>query len=195
MKISLALDTATNRTIMALLNGDQLIWSESHDGATEHTETLIKLITEATKKFKNIDQVIVGMGPGPFTGLRAGIAFAQSFAFARGLPIFGVCSLDAIAAPINDEEFIVATDARRKEIYWARYLNGKRVGDPQVTSITELPKLPIFGEGAFKYLLTTDVKHAYPKLISFPHLQNVNQPMYLRHPDAVPPKEFKSVNS
>ena len=48
---------------------------------------IFKLITEATKKVKNIDQVIVGMGPGPFTGLRAGIAFAQSFAFARGLPI------------------------------------------------------------------------------------------------------------
>ena len=180
MKITLALDTATNRTIMALLNGDQLIWSESHGGATEHTETLIKLITEANKKVKNIDQVIVGMGPGPFTGLRAGIAFAQSFAFARGLPIFGVCSLDAIAAPINDQEFIVATDARRKELYWAHFKSGKRISGPNVSSQAELPKVKTY--------------YGFPDLTYFPKLKETNEvtePLYLRHPDAVPTAERK----
>ena len=192
-KITLAIDTATSRTQFALIKDGEFIWEEFEDGATTHGDVIAKFGRIAAKE--RIDQVIVGMGPGPFTGLRTGIIFARSFAFARSIPIQGVCSLDAIAYGIDSPEFLVATDARRKEIYWARYLNGKRVVDPQVTSITELPKLPIFGEGAIKYLLTTDVKHAYPKLISFPHLQNVNQPMYLRHPDAVPPKEFKSVNS
>lgn len=178
MKITLALDTATNRTILAILNGDQLIWSKYHDGATEHTETLIKLITEAMKQVKNIDQVIVGMGPGPFTGLRAGIAFAESFAFARGLPIYGVCSLDAIAAPIKDSEFIVATDARRKELYWAHYKFGKRISGPNVSSPNELPMIKTYYE--------------FPNLMYFPKLKETNEvkkPLYLRHPDAKPTSE------
>ena len=177
MKITLSIDTSTNRTMVALLNGEELIWSESHDGATEHTETLIRLIGEATKQVKNIDQVIVGMGPGPFTGLRAGIAFAQSFAFARGIPVIGVCSLDAIAAPIKDEEFIVATDARRKELYWAHYKDGARVSGPNVSSPDQLPQIKTY--------------YQFPELTSFPKLKKVDEPLYLRHPDAIPTAERK----
>jgi len=81
-------------------------------------DVLAKFGAKAAKE--RIDQVIVGMGPGPFTGLRTGIVFAQSFAFAQGLPIHGVCSLDALAFGIELPEFIVATDARRKELYWAK---------------------------------------------------------------------------
>jgi tRNA threonylcarbamoyl adenosine modification protein YeaZ len=128
------------------------------------------------------------MGPGPFTGLRTGIVFAQSFAFAQGLPIHGVCSLDALAIGIELPEFIVATDARRKELYWAKYVNGARIGNPQVSLPAEIPNLsntPIFGEGALKYSLTSSIEHLYPNLISFPNLSAVDKPMYLRHPDAV----------
>lgn len=184
MKMTLAIDTATARTQFALIKGDQLIWQEIEDGATTHGDVLAKFGARAAKE--RIDQVIVGMGPGPFTGLRTGIVFAQSFAFARGLPIHGVCSLDAIAHEIGLSEFIVATDARRKELYWARYIDGKRTGEPLVTSPSEIPELPIFGEGAVKYSLTSDDQHLYPKLISFPLLDHVNEPMYLRHPDAIP---------
>ena len=183
MKITLAIDTATARTQFALLKGDNLLWLEVEDGATTHGDVLAKFGAKAAKE--NIDQVIVGMGPGPFTGLRTGIVFAKAFAFAQGLPIHGICSLDAIAHGIDLPEFIVATDARRKELYWAKYVNGKRVGEPQVTAPTEIPTLPIFGEGALKYSLTTDTEHLYPKLNSFPHLVQVDEPMYLRHPDAV----------
>ena len=183
MKITLAIDTATARTQFALLKGDELIWQEIEDGATTHGDVLAKFGALAAKE--NIDQVIVGMGPGPFTGLRTGIVFARSFAFAQGLPVHGICSLDAIAFGIDLPEFVVATDARRKELYWAKYVNGTRVGEPMVTAPSELPKLPTFGEGALKYSLTSDTTHLYPKLISFPKLVQVDDPMYLRHPDAV----------
>ena len=183
MKTTLAIDTATARTQFAILKGDTLLWQEIEDGATTHGDVLAKFGALAAKE--NIDQVIVGMGPGPFTGLRTGIIFAQSFAFAQGLPVHGVCSLDAIAFGIDLPEFIVATDARRKELYWAKYVDGKRMGDPLVSAPSEIPKLPIFGEGAVKYSLTSDAEHLYPKLISFPLLKHVNEPMYLRHPDAV----------
>lgn len=184
MKITLAIDTSTECTQFALLKGDELFWSEIETGATSHGDVLAKLGAEVTKE--KIDQVIVGMGPGPYTGLRVGIIFAKSFAYARNIPFHGICSLDAIAYGINLPEFIVATDARRKELYWAKYINGNRIGDPKVSKPTELPQFPIFGEGAFKYSLTADQEHLYPKLVSFTHLAEVNQPMYLRHPDAVP---------
>lgn len=186
MKITLAIDTATARTQFALLKGENLIWLEIEDGATTHGDVLAKFGARAANE--NIDQVIVGMGPGPFTGLRTGIVFAQSFAFAQGLPIHGVCSLDALAFGIDLPEFIVATDARRKELYWAKYVNGARIGNPQVSLPTEIPNLsntPIFGEGALKYSLTSSNEHLYPNLLSFPKLAVVDKPMYLRHPDAV----------
>jgi tRNA threonylcarbamoyl adenosine modification protein YeaZ len=186
MKITLAIDTATARTQFALLKGETLTWLEIEDGATTHGDVLAKFGAKAANE--NIDQVIVGMGPGPFTGLRTGIVFAQSFAFAQGLPIHGVCSLDALAFGIELPEFIVATDARRKELYWAKYVNGARIGNPQVSLPTEIPNLsntPIFGEGALKYSLTSSIEHLYPNLISFPNLSAVDKPMYLRHPDAV----------
>ena len=190
MKITLAIDTATARTQFAILKGDQLLWHQIEDGATTHGDVLAKFGALAAKE--NIDQVIVGMGPGPFTGLRTGIVFAQSFAFAQGLPVHGICSLDAIAYGIDLPEFIVATDARRKELYWAKYVGGKRVGEPVVTAPSEIPSLPLFGEGALKYQLTSDTEHLYPKLISFPTLTHVNEPMYLRHPDAVPMQDQKA---
>jgi len=194
MKVTLAIDTATARTQFAILKGDELLWQLTENGATTHGDVLAKFGASAAKE--EIDQVIVGMGPGPFTGLRTGIVFAKSFAFARGLNVHGVCSLDAIAHGIELPEFVVATDARRKELYWARYVDGKRVGTPQVSApneiLSKIPnELPIFGEGASKYSLTSDVKNLYPKLISFPHLLHVDEPMYLRHPDAVPTAERK----
>lgn len=177
VKITLAIDTSTIRTTVAIIKGEELLWSEFHEGASEHSESLIKLIAEATRQVKNIDQVIVGMGPGPFTGLRAGIAFAQSFAFARGIHCHGVCSLDAIAYGIKDSEFIVATDARRKELYWAHYKAGARISGPNVTAPSQLPELKTYYE--------------FPNLVSFPKLPQVDEPLYLRHPDAVPTSERK----
>jgi tRNA threonylcarbamoyl adenosine modification protein YeaZ len=189
MKITLAIDTATSRTQFAILAGEDLRWLECEDGATTHGDVLAKFGERAAKE--KIDQVIVGMGPGPFTGLRTGIVFAKSFAFARGLPLHGICSLDAIAYSITEPEFIVATDARRKELYWAQYKNKVRVGLPKVSAPYEIPNLPIFGEGALKYQLTNSSEHLYPELISFPKLSAVLEPMYLRHPDAVPSSERK----
>ena len=72
-----------------------------------------------------IDAVVVGCGPGPFTGLRIGMATAAAFGHALGVPVYGVCSLDAIGGQTTGEVLVV-TDARRREIYWARYRDGVR---------------------------------------------------------------------
>jgi len=168
----LAIDTSTSRTSVAIIEADTVLFSGFLNGATAHGPSLPALVQEALA-VSEVDEVVVGMGPGPFTGLRVGIAFAQSFALAREIPVRGVCSLDAIAAQINDKDFIITVDARRKEVYWARYTNGVRVGDPAVNFPTDV-------SGA---LIHADLFPNMQALVKLPG--NITEPIYLRRPDAV----------
>jgi tRNA threonylcarbamoyl adenosine modification protein YeaZ len=185
MSVVLAIDTATSRTSVALIVEGKVKWSEFEDGATAHAEAVPRLVQKALAINNEITSVIVGMGPGPYTGLRAGISFAQAFAWARKIELRGVCSLDAIVC--SDPEYIAATDARRKEIYWAAYKDGKRIDGPHVNISSEVNGKVFVGEGAHKYGLC-DVA-TYPDVSVFADLSPVDQPMYLRRPDAVPTLE------
>jgi tRNA threonylcarbamoyl adenosine modification protein YeaZ len=168
----LAIDTSTSRTCVAIIDGEQVLYSGSLDGATAHGPSLPRLVQEALKS-SEVDEVVVGMGPGPFTGLRVGIAFAQSFALARQIPARGVCSLDAIAASIKENDFIITVDARRKEVYWARYTDGRRVGEPAVN-------FPADVTGA---VIHPDL---FPDMVALVNLPgDITEPIYLRRPDAV----------
>ena len=175
MTISLAIDTSTSRTVVGIVRDGEVLFERFHEGATDHGRALSELVGAALSTQPNIDQVVVGMGPGPFTGLRVGITFARTFALARQIPVIGVCSLDAIA--LDQSDYIVATDARRKEIYWARYSGGMRVDGPHVSKPAEVADhiLGLFPDAAsiVKQAASTDVK----------------EPMYLRRPDAVPTAE------
>ena len=168
----LAIDTSTSRTSVAIIEDGTVVYSGFRDGAIAHGPSLPALVQEALA-VSDVDEVVVGMGPGPFTGLRVGIAFAESFALAREIPVRGVCSLDAIAAQIQEADFIITVDARRKEVYWARYTHGIRVTDPAVN---------------FPADVTGAVIHAdlFPEMVSLVNLQgNIAEPIYLRRPDAV----------
>jgi len=185
MSAYLVIDTSTSRTSVGLIAENKLVWSEFEDGATAHAEAVPRLVQKALAINNEISQVIVGMGPGPYTGLRAGISFAQAFAWARKIDLRGVCSLDAIVC--TAPEYVAATDARRKEIYWATYVGGKRVDGPHVNLPAEVNGKVFVGEGAHKYGLS-DVA-TYPDLSRFAQLPAVDQPMYLRRPDAVPTEQ------
>ena len=175
MTISLAIDTATSRTIVGIIEGDKVLFEAFHEGATEHGYAITELVTKALEICHKPDQVVVGMGPGPFTGLRVGITFAHSFALAREIPVIGVCSLDAI--DIKESEYTVAIDARRKEIYWAKYKDGLRISGPTVSKPAEVDNFII------------DQYPDLKKLVSLSTSQNITEPMYLRRPDAVPTAE------
>ena len=185
MSAQLVIDTSTSRTSVGLISNNKIIWSEHEDGAIAHAEAVPRLVKKALAKENNISEVIVGMGPGPYTGLRAGISFAQAFAWARRIELRGACSLDAIACTAF--EYIAATDARRKEIYWASYKDGKRIDGPHVTLPAEVEGKIFVGEGAYKYGLADFA--SYPDVSVFAQLPKVDQPMYLRRPDAVPTSE------
>ena len=170
----LAIDTAASRTSVVIIENDEVGFSESRDGAMSHGPALPELVQAAIKN-REIDEVLVGMGPGPYTGLRVGITFAQTFAWARNIPVRGFCSLDAIAAQVNEPDFIVAIDARRKEVYWARYTNGVRVEGPAVD-------LPAVVEA--KGIKVIDSLFPDPKYF-VKIAKEFSEPIYLRRPDAV----------
>ena len=168
----LAIDTSTSRSCVAIIDGANLLYSGFRDGATAHGPSLPALVQDALAVC-DVDEVVVGMGPGPFTGLRVGIAFAQSFALAREIPVRGVCSLDAIAAQVTEKDFIITVDARRKEVYWARYTNGVRVGEPAVNFPADVTGAKIHAD-------------LFPDMVALVNLPgNIIEPMYLRRPDAV----------
>ena len=168
----LAIDTSTSRSCVAIIEGANVLYSGFRDGATAHGPSLPALVQEALV-VSDVDEVVVGMGPGPFTGLRVGIAFAQSFALARAIPVRGVCSLDAIAAQVAEKDFIITVDARRKEVYWARYSDGLRVGEPAVNFPADVTGAAIHAD-------------LFPDMIALVNLPgNVIEPIYLRRPDAV----------
>lgn len=171
MTATLVIDTSTSRTIVGIAKGAEVLWQGFHDGATDHGSAVADLVKQAMGQGVNPDRVVVGMGPGPFTGLRVGIAFARAFAAARNLPVIGICSLDAIV--VNQNEYTVAIDARRKEIYWARYKDGVRVEGPAVN-------FPADVDG---YIL--DLYPDVATLVALSESQNVTEPFYLRRPDAV----------
>lgn len=177
MTISLAIDTASSRTIVGIVDGDKVLFEGFHEGATEHGFAITELVAKALAVCPKPDQVVVGMGPGPFTGLRVGITFAHTFALARNIPVIGVCSLDAIF--IDQDEYTVAIDARRKEIYWASYKDGKRVAGPEVSKPADVENFIIDQYPELKMLVALSAS------------QDISEPVYLRRPDAVPTAERK----
>ena len=122
----LALDTATPTLVAGLADWSQngvteVLAERAVPSGTRHAELLTPAIAavldDAGLTTGDLDVVVTGLGPGPFTGLRVGVVTAAALADARGLPVIGVCSLDAIGSGVRT----VVTDARRKEIYWASY--------------------------------------------------------------------------
>ena len=175
MTVSLAIDTSSSRTVVGLVDGDRILFESYAEGATDHGRAVSDLVAQALTNNPSPERVVVGMGPGPFTGLRVGIAFARTFALSREIPVIGVCSLDAIETGKSD--YTVAIDARRKEIYWARYENGQRVEGPSVNKPDEVKDFII------------DLFPNVSSLVKLAEVQNESEPFYLRRPDAVPTAE------
>ncbi|SDT25254.1 tRNA threonylcarbamoyl adenosine modification protein YeaZ [Friedmanniella luteola] len=209
----LALDTSTTVAV-GLARGAEVLAVAGVADRRAHVEQLTPLVqrclADAGVRAGELDQLVVGLGPGPFTGLRVGIVTAQVLASALRRPWRGVCSLDVLARQHvlehRDREqvgraFVVATDARRREVYWARYdAEGVRVDGPRVSAPGEVPKLPVVGPAADVY---PDVLDAVigPRTLDAgvlaahgPDLPDAGrEPLYLRRPDAAEPTRRKSV--
>ncbi len=211
--ILLAIDTSTTAITVAIHDGSAVLAEVTTLDARAHAEHLapniVTALADARLQVADLTDVAVGIGPGPFTGLRVGIVTGRTLAFARGIPVHGVPSLDALAwehwwtgarGPV-----LVATDARRKEVYWAAYLltdqGIDRYAGPSVGRAGSLPEevrgLPCVGRGARLYAEALphavgplDVSGgalaalAVARLAAGVDLGDL-EPIYLRRPDAV----------
>lgn len=201
----LAFDTATAQVSVAVHDGASVLAERVSTEAMKHGEHLAPLIAaalaEAGASMQDVTAIGVGVGPGPFTGLRVGLVTARTLGLALDVPVHGVCTLDVLAAEAVATgavvgDFVVATDARRKEVYLAAYdANGVRNSGPEVLRPNVAASTrPAVGEGAVLYPL------AFPHRVgplrpsagwlarlvvagSVPLLDP--EPLYLRRPDAV----------
>jgi tRNA threonylcarbamoyladenosine biosynthesis protein TsaB len=156
-------DTATPAVSVALHDGDRVVAQAFAVDARRHGELLMpmiaKVMADAGASRTDLGAVAVGVGPGPYTGLRVGVVTARVLGSVLGVPVHGLCSLDVIAASAAaarpGREFLVATDARRKEVYWARYDQaGRRVTGPAVGPASSIPgaaDLAVAGTGGQLY--------------------------------------------
>lgn len=144
--VVLAIDTATPAVTAGVVRrgpaGVDVLAERVTLDARAHAECLtpnvLGALADAGLGMADLDAVVVGCGPGPFTGLRVGMATAAAYGHALALPAVGVCSLDAIGIDTTGEVLVV-TDARRREVYWARYRDGARVAGPAVNAPCDVP--------------------------------------------------------
>ncbi|MER0092564.1 tRNA (adenosine(37)-N6)-threonylcarbamoyltransferase complex dimerization subunit type 1 TsaB [Corynebacterium sp. KPL2838] len=212
----LAIDTATTALVTGVVDTEsgqitQRVLADTRAHNERLMPTILEMMSEAGLELDDLDAIVAGMGPGPFTGLRVGMATAQALADALSIPLHGVCTHDAIAhatlagADAADERdaALVATDARRKEIYWATYRAGQRVTGPDVSKPGELDVRDVaqvvipekLAEGLPEELAALPRSEAAPTaegLVAVARLDADPEPfvpLYLRRPDAVPPKK------
>lgn len=224
----LAFDTATPAVTAAVHDGRGVLAESTTIDARRHGELLVPTIREVLKEaavsLGDVTTVVAGTGPGPYTGLRVGLMTAQALATSLGVPAYGVCTLDALAYGSGlAEPFLVATDARRKEVFWGHYENsGTRLSGPSVDRPQDLPEgLPLVGAGARLYAevlgasrLADAPDHPFAGALAAlaagqlggPDVREVVEsgthpvlslprPIYLRRPDAQVPAPPKKVSA
>lgn len=205
----LALDTATPAITVAVHDGSAVLVELNVVDARRHGELVATQVDRALSQAGagpgDLTEIVVGVGPGPFTGLRVGLVTARILGLTQQVPVRGVCSLDILARDVSGPNgCAVATDARRKEIYWAVYdderrrLDGPKVARPEEVAT----ELPVAGQGALLY------PSAFPNAVApeFPSAATLARaylagsvevlapdPLYLRRPDVRPPGPRKRV--
>lgn len=214
-RIVLAIDTSTSVSVAVSAGPDWAVGGS--DDPRGHTESVAPLIEDLLRRAgvtpADVTDVVVGNGPGPFTGLRVGIVSGLVFAHARDIAVHGVCSLDVLAQQavehVGEGEFVVATDARRKEVYWARYRvdpdrpekdRAVRLTEPAVARPADVPgelrSLPTAGRGPVLYpehftrpVAVLDVSAGVLGNVAGQRLDEGValrvEPLYLRRPDAL----------
>jgi tRNA threonylcarbamoyl adenosine modification protein YeaZ len=220
----LVLDTATPAVTAAVagVGADRidLLAERRTVDARAHGELLAPqleaVLRAAGARPRELRAVVAGVGPGPFTGLRVGLVTAAALGHALDIPTYGVCSLDAIGAATADEKgpVLVATDARRHEVYWGFYAGGERIAGPAVDRPDEVAVRAAragvrrgYGDGVHRYPevlgveLVAEPRYPPPAALAGLAADRVRAavpgepltPLYLRRPDAVAPAERKAV--
>jgi len=199
--VILAMDTATPAVTAGVVRLEDVavlaerVTVDARAHAEQLTPNVLAALADAGLTVNDLDAVVVGCGPGPFTGLRVGMATAAAYGHALGVPVHGVCSLDAIGVETRGDALVV-TDARRREVYWARYRDGVRVDGPAVNAPTDVPADAHAVAGSPEHAALFDLPTLSP---AYPTVSGLVRavanwtaepaplvPLYLRRPDAKP---------
>jgi len=192
----LAIDTSAGTSVAVVDRDGGTLAEHSSADPRGHAEIIGELIraclADSGIPVTDLSGVVAGMGPGPFTGLRVGIAAARAFAFGANKPVVPIVSHDAIAFGY-DEPIIVATDARRREVYFSVYSGADAAGLPVRTAG---PALAPAGElesavadfGRYRLIEAREVSAASLGLLAEELYANgrsfaSDEPLYLRSPD------------
>jgi len=203
--VVLAIDTATPAVTAGVVrrghSGVEVLAVRVTLDARAHAEQLtpnvLGALADAELDMADLEAVVVGCGPGPFTGLRVGMATAAAYGHALDVPVYGVCSLDAIGVDTEGETLVV-TDARRREVYWARYRSGVRVAGPAVAAPHDVPVDADAVAGAPDHVALFDLPRLAPtyptasglvRAVDWAAEPGALVPLYLRRPDAKPASE------
>lgn len=200
--ILLTLDTSTPAVTAGIVRLDdcatlaQRVTVDARAHAERLTPNVVAALFDSGLTMADLDAVVVGCGPGPFTGLRAGMASGAAYGHALGIPVHGVCSLDAIGV-LTAGETLVVTDARRREVYWARYRDGVRTEGPAVNAAADVdPGTAGAVAGSPEHAALFDLPYCQPGyptpaglVRAVPEWSAEPAPLvalYLRRPDAKP---------
>jgi len=199
--IRLCIDTSIG-TSVAVTDGSVIRAEVNEFDSMRHAEVIGDLICAAFElanvTHADIEAVVGGVGPGPFTGLRVGLAAASAYSVGANIPLLSVVSHDAIAIELGEDvfadevEFVVTTDARRREIAWSRYV----VLDPAARPADRFvrvagPALVVADDELLTHLPRVDADHVSAGrlgLIAQAAMEGDTQlppfePLYLRSPD------------
>jgi tRNA threonylcarbamoyl adenosine modification protein YeaZ len=208
--VILAIDTATPAVTAGIVRraGDDVqvlaerVTVDARAHAEQLTPNVLAALADAGLSVNDLDAVVVGCGPGPFTGLRVGMATAAAYGHALDIPVRGVCSLDAIAVDTAGDVLVV-TDARRREVYWARYRDGVRIDGPAVDAPADVPAAVDAVAGAPEHAAMFDLPRlsaVYPTaaglvraVTDWTTTPQPLVPLYLRRPDAKPQTQRRAV--
>ena len=211
----LGIDTSAGASV-ALVEDTKVLGAAQLDDPRAHAEQLAVTVQKAlcaagyeTAAEAGVELVAVGTGPAPFTGLRAGLVSARVLAHVLGVPVAGVCSLDALARAAldlvaGDCEVLAVTDAKRHEVYCARYVAAgpndvECLHGPVVDSPHQAANVPasvtVVGAGALLYPEEFEVATGMPSAVDAAviarlaaarqarGLDQSTEPLYLRRPD------------
>jgi tRNA threonylcarbamoyl adenosine modification protein YeaZ len=198
----MAIDTATPAVTAGVIRRDhdgidvlaERVTVDARAHAEQLTPNVVGALADAGITVDELGAVVVGCGPGPFTGLRVGMATASAYGHALGIPVHGVCSLDAIGVDTAGEVLVV-TDARRREVYWARYRDGVRIDGPAVNAPADVPANAEAVAGSPDHVALFDLPRqpaVYPtasglvRVVDWTAEPAPLVPLYLRRPDAKP---------
>lgn len=209
----IGIDTSLGTAVAAIAHDGEVFADEQSANALGHAEVIGDLLRRASQAVPTPTHVAIGMGPGPFTGLRVGIATARAFALGRGIPVVPVPSHDGVALGIlladaltgtDTPRFAVVTDARRKEFAYSVYDGVDDDGLPiRIMDATLSPRDDLDARLAEAGAVRHDATSVSAAMIALVAARALDagralagpEPLYLRSPDVVAAHAPKRVSA